>query len=53
MKKYLIKIGYTVKFDIAAKNRKEAEEYAWFEFDQSQPHEPEIEIEEIKEKENE
>jgi len=48
MKKYKVKIGYEVSFEIHAKNKKEAEEIAWFEFDMSQPHEPEIEIEEKK-----
>lgn len=49
MKKYKVKIGYVATFDISAKNKKEAEEYARFEFDQTQPHD-EIEITEIKEK---
>jgi hypothetical protein len=48
MKRYKIKIGYIVKFEINAENKEEAEELAWFEFDQSQPHEPEIDIKEIK-----
>lgn len=48
MKKYKVKIGYEVSFMINARNKKEAEEYAWFKFDQSQPYEPEINIEEIK-----
>jgi len=47
MKKYKVEIGYKVEFEIIAKNKKEAEEYAWFEFDQSQPHEPELEIKEV------
>jgi len=48
MKKYKVSIGYTVTFEINAKNKKEAREFAWFEFDQSQPYEPKIEIKETK-----
>jgi hypothetical protein len=48
MKKYKVKIGYIIELDIDAKNKEEAKELAWFEFDQSQPHEPEIEINEVK-----
>lgn len=47
MKRYKVKIGYMVEFDINAKNKKEAEEVAWFEFDKSSPHEPEIDIRRI------
>jgi len=36
MKRYKIKIGFTVSFEIFAENKKEAEECAWFEFDQIQ-----------------
>lgn len=49
MKKYKVEIGYFVKFEISANNKKEARELAWFQFDQSAPHEPEIDLQEIKE----
>ncbi len=36
MNKYKVKISYTVfNMEVTAKNKKEAEEYAWFEFEQS------------------
>jgi hypothetical protein len=47
MKKYKVKIGYFLTFEITAKDEKEAAELAWFEFDQSAPHEPEIEVKEF------
>jgi len=47
MKKYKVKIGYEVEFEINADTKKEAEEYAWFYYDQAMP-EPEIEIVEVK-----
>ena len=49
MKKYKIKIGYEVSFEINAKNKKEAEEYGWFEFDQwHKENDVEMDIKEIK-----
>jgi len=48
MKKFKVEIGYSVSFTVIAKNKEEAEEFAWFEFDQTEPHEPEIELKEIK-----
>lgn len=50
MANYKVKIGYTVEFNIKASNKKEAEEIAWFQFDESAPYEPEIEIKSIKHK---
>jgi len=47
MKTYKVKIGYTMEFEVTAENRKEAEEYAWFEYDQ-QDTEPKMKIKEIK-----
>jgi hypothetical protein len=46
MPKYRVKIGYQIEFEVTAKDKKEAVEYAWFEFDESQP-QPEIDIQEI------
>lgn len=50
MKKYKVKIGYIVSFDMYAKNKKEAKELAWFEFDQLQKDEDlvKMNIKEIK-----
>ena len=48
MKLYTVKIGYEVIINMWAKNKKEVEERAWFNFDQLQPHEPKIKIKEIK-----
>jgi hypothetical protein len=45
MKKYEVKIGYTITMDIDAKSKKEAEEIAWQVYDEQQP-EPAIYIKE-------
>lgn len=49
MKKYEVKIGYTILMKISAIDEKEAEEIAWFEFDCIEPPvEPMIAIKEVK-----
>jgi len=47
MKKYEVKIGYTITMNIDAKNKKEVEDLAWQVYDEQQP-QPEIYIKEIK-----
>ena len=44
MKKYKVRYLLEVEFEIPAESKKKAEEYADFLYDQSQPHEPEVEV---------
>ena len=47
MRKYKIKIGYIISFEVNAKNKNEAKEIAWHVYDEQVP-EPKINIKEIK-----
>ncbi len=51
MKKYKIKIGYMISFDVNASNKEEAEDIAWNVYDEQVP-EPKILIKEINNKRN-
>jgi hypothetical protein len=47
MKKYQVKIGYTIGFEMNAETKEEAEALAWQVYDEQTP-EPKIKIREIK-----